>query len=148
VPWVGWSVKLNCSGLQNRQLLEELLESVTNTRDELTPVNIVSRKPKIVLKIAPDLTESQLVSIADVIRSKNIDGVIVSNTTIQRPLTLTDRSFITFLRCSCAHFAFQPIKLKPVDCPASLSSQSRFPLSGYYERISLRRCLSSAAEVS
>lgn len=40
------------------------------------------------LKIAPDLDEAQIVDIADVIRKSHIDGVIVSNTTIQRPKSL------------------------------------------------------------
>ncbi|KAJ6607519.1 Dihydroorotate dehydrogenase-domain-containing protein [Mycena sp. CBHHK59/15] len=73
-------------GLQNRELLEALLVGVTQAREQLTS----ERKPKLVLKIAPDLTESQLVEIAEVIESTSIDGVIVSNTTTQRPLNLVD----------------------------------------------------------
>ncbi|KAJ8521221.1 hypothetical protein ONZ45_g2018 [Pleurotus djamor] len=72
-------------GLQNRKLLEDLLTGVTKARDELTPADFISRKPRILLKIAPDLEESQIVEMAEVIRSSNIDGVIVSNTTIKRP---------------------------------------------------------------
>ncbi|PPR01689.1 hypothetical protein CVT24_001517 [Panaeolus cyanescens] len=72
-------------GLQNRELLETLLSAVVKARDELPPSPITSRRPRLVLKIAPDLNESQIVDIADVIRKNKIDGVIVSNTTIQRP---------------------------------------------------------------
>ncbi|KDR80528.1 hypothetical protein GALMADRAFT_240830 [Galerina marginata CBS 339.88] len=75
-------------GLQNRETLEVLLKSVTKARDELEPPPLTSRKPKIVLKVAPDLEESQLIDMADVIRNSRIDGVIVSNTTIQRPKNL------------------------------------------------------------
>ncbi|KAF8892068.1 dihydroorotate dehydrogenase [Infundibulicybe gibba] len=75
-------------GLQNRDLLEDLLSGVTKARDELAPSALTSRKPKLVLKIAPDLNESQLVEIAEVIRHSGIDGVIVSNTTVQRPKSL------------------------------------------------------------
>jgi len=75
-------------GLQNRDLLEELLNGVTEARDQLAPSDITLRKPKIVLKIAPDLDESQLIDIADVIKNGRIDGVIVSNTTVRRPSTL------------------------------------------------------------
>ena len=60
-------------------------------RDELKPSILTSRKPKLILKIAPDLEMSQLVEIAEVIRKGNIDGVIVSNTTIQRPNDLVSR---------------------------------------------------------
>src|ERR1700683_3118342 len=88
---------LSCldSGLQNRQLLEDLLVGVTEARDKLAPSEITLRRPKLVLKIAPDLDESQLIDIADVIMKSGIDGVIVSNTTIRRPSTLTDGTCIT-----------------------------------------------------
>ncbi|KAJ7043553.1 hypothetical protein C8F04DRAFT_1028445 [Mycena alexandri] len=72
-------------GLQNRDLLEALLAGVTQAREELP---LSTRKPKLVLKIAPDLTEAQLVEIAGVIQNTTIDGVIVSNTTTQRPSEL------------------------------------------------------------
>jgi len=72
-------------GLQNRDALEKLLAGVTQTRDELPVSPITAKKPKLVLKIAPDLSETQLIEMAEVIRKSNIDGVIVSNTTIQRP---------------------------------------------------------------
>lgn len=77
--------------MQNRQSLEQLLSGVTKARDELAPANIVSHKPKLVLKIAPDLNETQLAEMAEVIRASGIDGVIVSNTTISRPSSLSDR---------------------------------------------------------
>jgi len=81
------------SGLQNRDILEKLLAGVTKARDDLEPSMLTSRKPKIVLKIAPDLEESQIIDMAEVIRNSKIDGVIVSNTTIQRPKTLINRTF-------------------------------------------------------
>ncbi|KAG6374690.1 Dihydroorotate dehydrogenase-domain-containing protein [Boletus reticuloceps] len=77
-------------GLQNRELLEGLLADVTKARDELEPSPITSRRPRLVLKIAPDLQESQIIEVADVIRNSTIDGVIVSNTTITRPSSLID----------------------------------------------------------
>ncbi|KAJ7224325.1 hypothetical protein GGX14DRAFT_425202 [Mycena pura] len=72
-------------GLQSRDLLEALLSGVTEARDQLP-----RHKPRLVLKIAPDLTETQLVEIAGVIQNASIDGVIVSNTTTQRPSHLLD----------------------------------------------------------
>ncbi|KAF8159658.1 dihydroorotate dehydrogenase [Crassisporium funariophilum] len=72
-------------GLQNRDVLERLLDGVTKARDDLEPSVLTSRRPRLVLKIAPDLDEAQLVDIADVIKKSKIDGVIVSNTTVQRP---------------------------------------------------------------
>lgn len=82
------------SGLQNRQLLQELLKGVTEARDRLPLSELTARRPKLMLKIAPDIDESQLVDMAEVIKGSGIDGVIVSNTTIQRPKSLTDRKFL------------------------------------------------------
>ncbi|KAJ7504444.1 Dihydroorotate dehydrogenase-domain-containing protein [Mycena galericulata] len=76
----------NTPGLRhNRELLGTLLSGVTQAREQLPPS---VRKPKLVLKISPDLTEAQLVEIAVVIQNSSIDGVIVSNTTTQRPSDL------------------------------------------------------------
>lgn len=57
-------------------------------------------KPKLVLKIAPDLDDSELAAIAVVVRSSGVDGVIVSNTTVRRPKDLSDRTFFFFAPCA------------------------------------------------
>ena len=75
-------------------MLTELLGGVVKARDEASTAN---RKPKLVLKIAPDLTEDEIADIASAVRFSGIDGVIVSNTTIRRPAGLTDRTYMTFL---------------------------------------------------
>ncbi|TFK29743.1 dihydroorotate dehydrogenase [Coprinopsis marcescibilis] len=72
-------------GLQNRDQLQHLLQGVTAARDNLALSPLTANPPKLLLKIAPDLDEDQLADIADVILKSKIDGVIVSNTTIQRP---------------------------------------------------------------
>ena len=41
--------------------------------------------PPLLVKIAPDLTELDKADIAAVVAAQGIDGLIVSNTTIQRP---------------------------------------------------------------
>lgn len=58
-------------------------------------------KPKLVLKIAPDLDDSELAAIAAVVRSSGVDGVIVSNTTVRRPTDLSDRTCF-FSRPMCS----------------------------------------------
>jgi dihydroorotate dehydrogenase len=65
-------------GLQNREELTRLLDTMTQTRARLV------YKP-ILLKIAPDLDEAALDEIAAVVRASGIEGLIVSNTTIARP---------------------------------------------------------------
>ncbi|KIL69459.1 hypothetical protein M378DRAFT_69747 [Amanita muscaria Koide BX008] len=75
-------------GLQNKELLEKLLNGVIQARNELPVSAITAKRPKLLLKIAPDLDEAQLSDIANVVQKSGIDGVIVSNTTIERPKTL------------------------------------------------------------
>ncbi|MDP3555161.1 quinone-dependent dihydroorotate dehydrogenase [Methylocystis sp.] len=68
--------------LQEPAALSDLLARVIEARDD-API----RRP-LLLKIAPDLTLEQLDGIVRVARDRRIDGMIVSNTTISRPLTL------------------------------------------------------------
>jgi dihydroorotate dehydrogenase len=44
------------------------------------------RRPKLLLKLAPDLDSVMIADIARVVANRGVDGVIVSNTTISRPL--------------------------------------------------------------
>lgn len=84
-------------GLQTRGMLEELLAGVAAERDALplSSQTITRRLPKLVLKVAPDLSEEELTGIAEAIKGNpSVDAVIVSNTTIQRPATLTERKTI------------------------------------------------------
>lgn len=77
----------NTPGLRNMQHEEKLsglLSSVIKARDELS----TPHKPPVCVKIAPDLTETEVIAIAEVVKNSGIDGVIVSNTTISRPTTL------------------------------------------------------------
>ncbi|KAF9234990.1 hypothetical protein BU15DRAFT_65211 [Melanogaster broomeanus] len=67
-------VKTFGPGLQNRELLESLLADVVKARNELEPSPITSRRPRLILKIAPDLQESQIIDMAEVIRNSDIDG--------------------------------------------------------------------------
>ncbi|KAL1743215.1 Dihydroorotate dehydrogenase-domain-containing protein [Schizophyllum fasciatum] len=77
-------------GLQERGLLEQLLSSVSDARKKLPASDFVPKGPKLLLKISPDLTPAQITDIASVVRTSHVDGVIVSNTTIQRPKGLHD----------------------------------------------------------
>jgi dihydroorotate dehydrogenase len=64
-------------------------EPLTNLLNHLQRIN--NSKPKrkpLLLKIAPDLTDSQLDDIIDIVASTKIDGIVATNTTIARePLT-------------------------------------------------------------
>jgi dihydroorotate dehydrogenase len=74
-------------GLQDRGALEELLGRVGATARELEAV--VKGHP-VFLKVAPDLDEKAIADIADVVKQQDwLAGLIVSNTTIDRPGSLT-----------------------------------------------------------
>lgn len=77
-------------GMQSRSLLQELLAGVLQARDETASLHKLSRKPKLVLKIAPDLSQDEIADVAAAVRTSGVDGVIVSNTTVQRPSNLRD----------------------------------------------------------
>jgi dihydroorotate dehydrogenase len=68
--------------LQARTALEALLQQLVDARDKND-----SRTP-LLLKIAPDLTEDQRHDIAEVALATHIDGLIISNTTVDRPARL------------------------------------------------------------
>jgi len=60
-------------------------EPLTNLLNTLQDLNTKKLNPKpILLKIAPDLTDEQLLDIIDIVADTKIEGVIASNTTISR----------------------------------------------------------------
>jgi dihydroorotate dehydrogenase len=64
--------------LQGRAFIEDLLKAVAAERDRLTP-----RAPLLV-KIAPDLTESEIDDVIAAVTARGVDGVIATNTTVSR----------------------------------------------------------------
>ncbi|XP_003742907.1 dihydroorotate dehydrogenase (quinone), mitochondrial [Galendromus occidentalis] len=74
--------------LQSKRELEQLLTKVISVRDEL------GLRVPVLLKIAPDLLEQDKKDIAEVIQSRGsrVDGLIISNTTVSRPATLTSEN--------------------------------------------------------
>ncbi|WP_416864947.1 MAG: quinone-dependent dihydroorotate dehydrogenase [Imperialibacter sp.] len=75
----------NLRALQEKEPLKELLSS-------LQTVNLSKPAPKpILLKIAPDLTNSQLDDVVEIVTKTGIAGIIATNTTISRDGLVTDR---------------------------------------------------------
>ena len=71
--------------LQEPEALGELLARVLEARERAA-----TRRP-VLLKIAPDLTLTQLDAIVRVAREARIDGMIVANTTLARPASLRSK---------------------------------------------------------
>jgi len=72
--------------LQGREVLRDLLTQVKPSRERIKRAD--NRKIPLLVKIAPDLTESDKKDIANVVTDLGVDGLIISNTTIARPNTL------------------------------------------------------------
>ncbi|SEL32238.1 dihydroorotate oxidase A [Maribacter orientalis] len=69
--------------LQDKEPLMALLNELQLENSKLSKRKNTIRKP-ILLKIAPDLTDSQLYDIIEIVNTTKIDGVIATNTTISR----------------------------------------------------------------
>ncbi len=73
----------NTEGLRDLQLrgkIEKLIKKIIDKRDEIKNINT---KP-ILIKISPDLNEDQLRDLALISLANNIDGLILTNSTIKR----------------------------------------------------------------
>lgn len=117
----------NLRELQEKEPLTALLQALQINNSERS-----SRKP-ILLKIAPDLTNDQLMDIITIVSETKIDGVIATNTTIARdglvsenkmevgglsgkPLTARSTEVIKFLS-EKSNKAFPIIGVGGIHCP-------------------------------
>lgn len=74
--------------LQGRKELEKLVKRVKNTRDQMQWG--ARGPPPLLIKLAPDLTDTDKSDIATVCLRLGVDGLVVSNTTITRPGAVAD----------------------------------------------------------
>src|SRR5882672_887014 len=76
-------------GLQARAPIEDLLRRVLLARNRAAPDQ--KNLPPLLAKVGPDLSNEQLRDIAEVALGVGIDGLIVGNTTVERPPSLKSR---------------------------------------------------------
>lgn len=76
------------SDLQARDDLQDLLVAVLKARNES------SKNPPLLVKMAPDLSEEDKRDIAEVAVATGIEGIVVTNTTIERPDSLKNKNSI------------------------------------------------------
>lgn len=82
--------------LQEKESLHKILSHLQTLRAERLKLKSEEHIQKpILLKIAPDLTQSQLDDVIDLAREIQLDGLVASNTTISREGLLTDASIVT-----------------------------------------------------
>ena len=72
--------------LQSRIKLRELLESAMLARGG------AKKQPPLLVKMAPDLSATEINDVAEVAKETKIDGIIVSNTTVERPGVLKNKN--------------------------------------------------------
>jgi dihydroorotate dehydrogenase len=82
----------NTPGLRNLQqsaALDELLAKVIDARER---VRKNAGDSPVLLKIAPDLSLTELDDVVQIARSRGVDGMIVANTTLARPSSLREQA--------------------------------------------------------
>ncbi|MGH8540030.1 MAG: dihydroorotate dehydrogenase (quinone), partial [Stenotrophobium sp.] len=73
----------NLRDLQDEERLDDLLRQLAQARAELAQRHGVQRP--LLVKIAPDISQAQIVHIAAAAQKHGIDGLIATNTTVSRP---------------------------------------------------------------
>ena len=110
----------NLRALQDKEPLTQLLEAlqVLNFKKEQS-------KP-ILLKIAPDLSDDQLLDIIDIVKTTKIDGVISTNTTISREGLISDN------KTEVGGLSGKPLTKRSTEVIRFLSEKSNkaFPIIG------------------
>ena len=115
----------NTPGLRDLQEKEPLLYIL----NYLQQYNNQNEKPKpILLKIAPDLTDSQLDDIIDIVTESKIAGVIATNTTISREGLKSDPEIVK----ETGGVSGKPLKNRSTEVIRYLSQKSNksFPIIG------------------
>ena len=82
----------NTPGLRNLQQAEMLDDLLARAIDARERVRKIAGDSPVLLKIAPDLSLGELDDVVQIARSRRVDGMIVSNTTLARPSTLREQN--------------------------------------------------------
>lgn len=114
----------NLRALQEKEPLEHLLNvlvSKNNTYDNPKPI---------LLKIAPDLSNTQLDDIVDIFSSTHIDGLIATNTTISRENLVTDAKVVNGI--GAGGLSGRPVKNRSTEVIRYITNKShgKIPIIG------------------
>jgi dihydroorotate dehydrogenase len=117
----------NTPGLRELQDKEPLTKLLRRVKE----LNAQKKDPKaILLKIAPDLTNEQLDDIIVIVKETKIDGIIATNTTIDRSNLVTDKEKIGAI--GAGGLSGKPLTKRSVEVVKYLSEKSgkAFPIIG------------------
>lgn len=109
----------NLRELQEKEPLTKLLNGLQELNNKKE-----KRKP-ILLKIAPDLTNEQLNDIIDIVGDTKIDGVIATNTTIDRSKLTENKSAIEAI--GAGGVSGQPLKARATEVVKYLKTNQKNP---------------------
>lgn len=121
----------NTPGLRNLQgesKLTNLLTQIVSKRDSL--ISLHNKSTPILVKIAPDLEESEIKSIVNSAKASKINGIIVSNTTIQRPQSLKSSQDLVQQTGGLSGAPLKPFSLKALKTAAKYTQGSDLILVG------------------
>jgi dihydroorotate dehydrogenase len=113
--------------LQGKEPLQALLRNLQEVNDELAQAEAMPRKP-VLLKIAPDLSFEEIDDVLEVIELCQIDGIVATNTTINRnKLTTADHEAL-----GAGGLSGRPVRSRSVDIIRHIYSatQGRLPIIG------------------
>ena len=111
----------NLRELQDKEPLTRLLNALQEKNESKA-----NKSKPILLKIAPDLTDNQLLDIIDIIKETGIAGVIATNTTIERDNLISNNKTET------GGLSGQPLKNRSTEVIRFLAERSNraFPIIG------------------
>lgn len=112
----------NLRALQDKEPLTRLLNKVKSLNNKKP-----NQKP-ILLKIAPDLTNEQLDDIIEIVKETKIDGIIATNTTIQRSNLTTTKEEVE--KMGAGGLSGKPLTNRSTEVVRYLSERSnkQFPI--------------------
>ena len=111
--------------LQARESLETLITASLDARSRSLPDR--AQRPPLLVKIAPDLNVDEMRDIAEVSLATGIDGIIIGNTTVDRPETLKSTQ-----KGEGGGLSGKPLLTKSTECLASFwrLTEGKVPLVG------------------
>lgn len=114
--------------LQEKEPLKALLNSLMKRKSELQAAASELANRPLLLKIAPDLTDEQLLDIIEIVAETKIDGVIASNTTLSRKGLASNES----LTAQAGGLSGKPVKDRSTHVIKFLFEKSKgaFPIIG------------------
>jgi dihydroorotate dehydrogenase len=123
-------VNVSCPNVKDLTKLQDT-PFLLNLLGQLKEINKTKKKAKpILLKIAPDLNNSQLDEVIEIVAQTKIDGIIAANTTTSRENLKTDPKIIT--KIANGGLSGKPVTKRATEVIRYLSEKSNkaFPIIG------------------